>query len=81
LTGDSQYQKLAQAAFEWFLGRNRLGVALYDFSSGACADGLDPQGPNMNRGAEAAISFLLALLTLSHLRMQETLVKDRVHTT
>lgn len=65
LTGEQRYLDLAQAAAEWLLGRNRLGARLYDFTSGACSDGLDPQGPSVNQGAEAAICGLLALLTVS----------------
>lgn len=64
VTRQERYFQLAQAAFEWFLGRNRLGVSLYDFDSGACADGLDPQGVSLNQGAESAVCFLLALLAL-----------------
>ena len=30
----------AQRAFDWFLGRNRLGRPLYDFATGGCCDGL-----------------------------------------
>ena len=76
VTQDSHYLELAQAAFEWFLGRNRLGVSLYDFPRGACFDGIDPHGINQNQGAESIICFLLANLALSQKGMLKTLVKS-----
>ncbi len=68
VTADQRYLDLARAAAEWLLGRNRLGANLYDSSTGACADGLDPQGPSLNQGAESAICGLLALLVISEPR-------------
>jgi hypothetical protein len=64
-TGARRYLELARAAAEWLLGRNRLGARLYDYATGACADGLDPHGVSMNYGAESVICGLLALLTVS----------------
>ncbi|MGH9762701.1 MAG: glycosyl transferase family 1, partial [Blastocatellia bacterium] len=65
ITGTPHYFDMARAAAEWLLGRNRLGVRLYDTSTGACADGLDPHGASLNQGAESVICGLLALLTVS----------------
>lgn len=65
ITGSPHYLDMARAAAEWLLGRNRLGARLYDATTGACADGLDPHGPSMNQGAESAICALLALLAVS----------------
>ncbi len=64
-TAEHRYLELARAAAEWLLGRNRLGARLYDFTTGACADGLDPHGVSMNYGAESVICGLLTLLTVS----------------
>jgi glycosyltransferase involved in cell wall biosynthesis len=75
---DPRYLDLAHAAFEWFLGRNRLGVSLYDFSRGACFDGIDPHGINQNQGAESIICFLIANLALSQKGMLKTLIKSPV---
>jgi glycosyltransferase involved in cell wall biosynthesis len=47
----------ARAAFEWFLGRNRLDRPLYDFSTGGCSDGLGIDGLNQNEGAESTLAF------------------------
>jgi glycosyltransferase involved in cell wall biosynthesis len=65
LTGDPCWQKEAQRAFEWFLGRNDLGLPLYDAATGGCRDGLHPDRVNQNEGAESTLSFLLALLEMT----------------
>ncbi len=72
VTGDPFYIEIARAGVEWFLGRNRLGIGLYDFTTGACSDGLDPQGVSMNQGAESVICCLLGLLAAS--RQKEKLI-------
>lgn len=64
ITGEQRYLELAQAAFDWFFGRNCLGAPLYDFAQGACYDGLTAHGPNLNQGAESTITFLLANLAM-----------------
>lgn len=65
VTCDPRYLEMARASAEWLVGRNRLGARLYDFATGACADGLDPHGVSMNQGAESVICGLLALLIVS----------------
>ncbi len=67
VTGDRRYLERMRDSFEWFLGANRLGIALYDFSTAGCRDGLEMQGVNENEGAESLISFLLALLAMLNL--------------
>jgi hypothetical protein len=71
ITSDRHYLKLARAAAEWLLGRNRLGARVYDLTTGACADGIDPQGASLNHGAESAICALLTLLVLAEQRDEE----------
>jgi glycosyltransferase involved in cell wall biosynthesis len=48
-------------AFDWFLGGNDLQTALVDPNTGSCLDGLHPDRPNENRGAESAVSYLVGL--------------------
>ncbi len=60
-TGDHHYLGRMRETFAWFLGANRLGVPLYDFTTAGCRDGLGAAEPNQNQGAESTISFLLAL--------------------
>lgn len=63
-TSDDRWNKEARRAFEWFLGRNDLGLALYEPAGGGCHDGLQPEGVNANQGAESTLSFLMALAEL-----------------
>ncbi len=72
-TGRGAYASHAVRAFEWFLGRNRLGVAVYDFTSGGCHDGLGSESLNENEGAESTLSFLQALLALNGAGLQSSL--------
>jgi glycosyltransferase involved in cell wall biosynthesis len=51
----------AMRAFDWFLGGNDLQTSLVDPDTGGCLDGLHPDRPNENRGAESAVSYLLGL--------------------
>lgn len=64
LTHEDQWRIEARRAFDWFVGRNDLGVALYDATSGGCRDGLHPDRANENQGAESTLAFLHALLEL-----------------
>jgi hypothetical protein len=63
-TGDRRYMTRMRESFEWFLGANRLGLSLYDFSTAGCHDGLEMSAVNENQGAESVASFLLALLAM-----------------
>jgi glycosyltransferase involved in cell wall biosynthesis len=63
-TRDKQWRQEAQRAFEWFLGRNDLNLPLYDPTTGGCRDGLHPDRPNENQGAESTLAFLQTLLEL-----------------
>jgi glycosyltransferase involved in cell wall biosynthesis len=64
ITGDKRWNKEALRAFEWFLGRNDLKLPLYDATTGGCRDGLHPDRPNENQGAESTLAFLQSLLEL-----------------
>jgi glycosyltransferase involved in cell wall biosynthesis len=71
ITGDPAWGTEAEWAFEWFLGRNDLGVPLYNPFSGGCHDGLHPDRLNQNQGAESTLAYLLSYLELR--QMQRTL--------
>ena len=64
VTGDPDHGTRAQTSFNWFLGRNRLGVPLYDFATGGCSDGLGETAANRNEGAESTLAFHRAKLVL-----------------
>ncbi len=59
LTERPRYREAAALAWEWFWGRNLRGAVMVD-PDGACRDGLGPEGPSENRGAEACVAYLLA---------------------
>jgi len=62
----------AMRAFDWFLGSNDLQTSLVDPGSGGCLDGLHPDRPNENRGAESALSYLLGLVEMRHFARANT---------
>ena len=64
VTDDRHYLQRMRESFAWFLGANRLGLPLYDFSTTGCHDGLGVAEVNRNQGAESTLSFLLALLEM-----------------
>ena len=67
-TGDMYWAAEARRAFEWFLGRNDLGLALYDSTTGGCRDGLHVDRVSQNQGAESTLAFLLALAEMQTLQ-------------
>jgi glycosyltransferase involved in cell wall biosynthesis len=60
-TRDDFWRKAARRCFEWFLGRNDLGQALYDPTTGGCRDALLQDHLNQNQGAESSLAFHLSL--------------------
>jgi hypothetical protein len=60
-TSDAVWHEEARIAFEWFLGRNDLGLPLYDAKTGGCCDGLHVDRVNQNQGAESTLAYLMAL--------------------
>ncbi len=63
-TGEPERGRRAFRAFGWFLGRNRLGVPLYDAWSGGCRDGLEATQASTNEGAESTLAYWSARLAL-----------------
>jgi len=65
LSGDSAWLETAWRAFDWFHGRNELGLRVYDATRGGCRDGLLEDRANENQGAESTLAHLTALVELS----------------
>lgn len=65
ITRDAYWQREARRVFEWFLGRNDLGLPLHDPASGGCRDGLHHNRVNENQGAESTLAFQLALAEMT----------------
>jgi hypothetical protein len=70
--GDARWMEHGGRAFDWFLGQNALQQWLYDPSTGGCRDGLHADRANRNQGAEATLSFLLALCEMRAVHRMET---------
>jgi len=75
-TTDVFWSMEARRAFEWFLGRNDLGLALYDAGTGGCRDGLHVDRVSYNEGAESTLAFLLALAEMQTLQNTLTSFKE-----
>lgn len=67
-TGDEEYRRTAHTIFNWFMGRNLQHVTVYNPKTGGCHDGITPKGLNLNQGAEATVSYLLARLDLESVK-------------
>jgi hypothetical protein len=63
-TRNSHFRTVARTIFAWFLGKNNQGLSVYIPSTGGCYDGITPEGLNLNQGAEATVTYLLARLDL-----------------
>jgi len=61
---DEDYRVKMETAFNWFFGNNRLHQIIYNPCTGGCYDGLEETHVNLNQGAESAISYLMARLTM-----------------
>ncbi|MFQ5590228.1 MAG: hypothetical protein ACE5HE_03600 [Phycisphaerae bacterium] len=72
LTGDRRWLTEAQRCFRWFTGENDLGVPVYDEATGACCDGLRPDGLNQNRGAESTLAWLYSLILMHTVQSEGT---------
>jgi glycosyltransferase involved in cell wall biosynthesis len=75
--GEPHWDIEAMRAFNWFMGKNDLGLALVDVASGSCCDGLHPDRRNENRGGESVVSYLLALFEIRQIALRgETRLKE-----
>jgi len=78
-TESRDYLENIYVAFNWFLGKNDLGVTLYDFRSGGCRDGLHPSRVNENEGAESTLSWLMSLQRMYKLMGELKSKPEEVH--
>jgi len=73
VTREKHWMAEAQKSFNWFLGDNDLRTPLYDFTTGGCRDGLHADRVNENQGAESTLAWLMSLLLMHDLQMEQTL--------
>jgi len=65
-TEDNFYLNWAEKWYKWFFGNNVNNIPLID-ENFACYDALNPEGVNLNQGAESNICFLMAFLAAKKL--------------
>jgi glycosyltransferase involved in cell wall biosynthesis len=73
----AEWRMGALRAFDWFLGGNDLRTTLIDPDSGSCLDGLHPDRPNQNKGAESALSYLLGLAEMRQFKRATTIDRNK----
>jgi hypothetical protein len=69
VTGDERWDAPLFQSITWFLGDNDTGTVMYDARTGGGYDGLTPDCPNLNQGAESTLALLS---TLQHARALAT---------
>jgi hypothetical protein len=65
VTGDADWRRGVDLAIGWFTGRNDLAAPMSDPITGGGFDGLTPNGPNLNQGAESTLALIT---TMQHRR-------------
>jgi len=65
ITKDKKHLKNAEKCFNWYKGQNSKGVSLIDEDTGACYDGLNENGLNLNQGSECLVSYGIASMEIS----------------
>lgn len=66
LMKEKKYLDYAEKCFRWYQGCNSKGIALIDNDTGACYDGLNENGLNLNQGSESLISYGIAYMEISN---------------
>ena len=74
----AEWQDGAMRAFGWFLGENDLQTPLADPDTGGCSDGLHPDRPNENKGAESLLSYLLGLVEIRQFKRATAIDRTRL---
>jgi hypothetical protein len=79
ITGERSWYQEAHTAFEWFLGRNDLGLTVYDPETGGCCDGLKVDRLNQNQGAESTLAYLMALTEMYSIQSLTPIADNAKH--
>jgi glycosyltransferase involved in cell wall biosynthesis len=79
-TGDLSWMRRAENTFQWFQGKNDLGLPLFDPETGGCCDGLHQDRVNANQGAESCLSYLCALAELKAEQARPAVAKSTTST-
>ncbi len=73
----AEWRTGAMRAFDWFLGENDLQTTMIDADTGSCSDGLHPDRPNENKGAESVLSYLLGLVEIRQFKRAARIANGR----
>jgi hypothetical protein len=65
VTDKKEYLTQMCGAYQWFLGKNDLGLSLYDPATGGCADGLHSEGISLNQGAESTLAYWISHMAVA----------------
>lgn len=74
ITKNQEHLNSALKTFHWFLGKNYLGLMVYNEVTGGCHDGLGQYGLNLNQGAESTISYAMARLAFEDPEIKNKLI-------
>lgn len=78
VSGEKMFLGRAKTCFSWYYGKNSKNLCLIDAETGGCYDGIEPDGLNLNQGAESIVSFWIAYLEIKkhdHIEKQKPSVK------
>jgi len=64
ITKEKKYLDDADKCFRWYTGQNSKNLSLIDKQTGACYDGLNENGLNLNQGSESVISYGIAFMEM-----------------
>jgi hypothetical protein len=67
VTGVAGWNAVVRMAGAWFLGDNDAAAAMWDPDTGGGYDGLTPNGPNLNQGAESTLALISTLQHVANL--------------
>lgn len=70
ITFEEKYYLSARSWFSWYHGNNVKKVLVYDSVTTGCFDGINPEGVNLNQGAESIVTYLIAYLAFSDIELK-----------
>lgn len=68
ITHKKKYLNQAKKCLSWYTGQNSKALSLIDPETGACYDGLNAEGLNLNQGSECVIMYGIAYLSVATAR-------------
>ena len=66
---DEKYLVNALKCFNWYKGKNSKNISLIDDETGACYDGINKEGLNLNQGSESIVSYGMAVLEVCKIKL------------